>query len=230
MNKLLCLSVALTFGCSTGNSSWQTACDSIKAGELNAIELNARQLNVVEPSKQVTLLSCALESKNPLAVVRARTAGADPDIVVYQDDTYLNEAIESGAYERFTLLLEIGANPSQLVPWHEWPALFTAIRQSRLDMVSKLLQSGADVNARDSSGRTPLMAALNMNAFPAAEALLQAGADVCALDSRGNGIGEYLRRSAVNLDERGTAEHRAIEQQIAHATSTCNKRAVSAPG
>jgi ankyrin repeat protein/tRNA(Arg) A34 adenosine deaminase TadA len=63
-------------------------------------------------------------------------------------------------------------------------SLIEAAGQGNLNEVRRLLAAGADVRARDSSGRTALLAATQGNHEAVARALIDAGADVNAQDSQ----------------------------------------------
>ena len=63
-------------------------------------------------------------------------------------------------------------------------------------MVSALVKAGANVNARDSKGMTPLMhAAEGVNSAEAAETLLKSGADPDAKDNDGRTALQIAQRS-----------------------------------
>lgn len=62
--------------------------------------------------------------------------------------------------------------------------LTEAVKQNDLVTAEKLLQNGADVNQRDTSGYTPLMIASGLGNYQMTELLLTAGADVHILDTR----------------------------------------------
>ena len=64
-------------------------------------------------------------------------------------------------------------------------AIFQAIRAGDLTAVKTLLESGADLRARDESGDTPLMAAALNTDVAVLELLLKAGADVNATNQAG---------------------------------------------
>ncbi len=63
-------------------------------------------------------------------------------------------------------------------------ALVSAAAQGNLARVTDLLKRGADLNARDDQGRTPVMAATHGNHVAVVDALLKAGADVNLRDNR----------------------------------------------
>src|ERR1044071_5454728 len=65
-------------------------------------------------------------------------------------------------------------------------ALFRATREGNTDMVKSLLSSpGADVNARDERGTTPLLEAARYGHDDICRILIAAGADVKAKDNDG---------------------------------------------
>jgi uncharacterized protein len=64
--------------------------------------------------------------------------------------------------------------------------LIQAAEQGDTARVLELLQQGADINARDAQGRTPVMAATYGNRIEMVAALIKAGADVNLRDDRLN--------------------------------------------
>src|SRR5689334_8380494 len=65
-------------------------------------------------------------------------------------------------------------------------SLFRAVREGNTDMVRSLLSSpGADVNARDDRGSTPLLEAARYGHNDISRLLIAAGADVKAKDHDG---------------------------------------------
>ena len=54
-----------------------------------------------------------------------------------------------------------------------------------LDAVKAMVHDGADVNAMDAYGCTPLIEAAIINDLPKAQFLLSAGADIAGRDARG---------------------------------------------
>jgi len=62
-------------------------------------------------------------------------------------------------------------------------ALFEAAQRNNADMVAYALGKGADIEARDTQGLTPLMVAALLGNLNAAEALASAGADLHARET-----------------------------------------------
>ncbi|XP_061193099.1 putative ankyrin repeat protein RF_0381 [Saccostrea echinata] len=64
-------------------------------------------------------------------------------------------------------------------------ALMIAVEMNDIDMVKKLIKSGADVNRKDNSGKTSLLIALEDGNFKIAEYLIKHGSDVNVVDNLG---------------------------------------------
>jgi ankyrin repeat protein len=63
-------------------------------------------------------------------------------------------------------------------------ALHMAARRGNVDVIGALLDEGADIEARDSLGDTPLRRAVNCNQVDAAKLLLARGADAASKGSK----------------------------------------------
>ena len=74
-------------------------------------------------------------------------------------------------------------------------ALFLAVEGGHREVVQILIDAGADIEARTSTGLTPLHYACGLGELAVVKVLLEAGADVCATDSEG---ATSLMRSAAN--------------------------------
>jgi ankyrin repeat protein len=69
----------------------------------------------------------------------------------------------------------------------QWTALHFAAQSQNVDIMRALLKAGAEVDARDKDGATPLLRSLMLNATPeAVRVLLEAGADPKAEDKWGS--------------------------------------------
>ena len=97
-----------------------------------------------------------------------------------------------------------GWDPEKPVGWFGESALSLACTdadETGLEFIRYLVKHGADVNARDSRGRTPLMMLFGdrhiMNrALDALEILLDKGADINAADNDGNTVLHYIADSS----------------------------------
>eukprot|EP01052_Picozoa_sp_SAG31_P007784 SAG31_NODE_377_length_16533_cov_99.867957_7_plen_113_part_00 len=69
-------------------------------------------------------------------------------------------------------------------------------------MVTFLLESGSDVEARDNSGMTALMVAASTNDLEAAKTLLKYGADVDATDGDGKSVRDYVDKPLLGSADR----------------------------
>lgn len=83
-------------------------------------------------------------------------------------------------------LLELGHSTDQPGTWRMPSALHLASNRGYTDMMERLLLTGADLEAKDSNGFTPLMIAANFNHFEATKMLLQHGANVSYCSPPGN--------------------------------------------
>ena len=114
-------------------------------------------------------------------------------IVDDESNIDLNEplglAMRIGSWQTAAFLMSHGANvreeDANSESWGEGPVLIYLIRSSsasqylnKLDLVRKLIDAGADVNATDAKGYTALAYAANSGLIELSRNLIQAGADV----------------------------------------------------
>lgn len=100
-------------------------------------------------------LESAIKNGNRNEARRALTEGASPQPMLFS-------AIKEGCDMAVRALLEIGASPNSSVGngnLMNWTYLHYAADYGNSDVVSTLLEFGADKNSLDSLGRTPLMVA-----------------------------------------------------------------------
>lgn len=101
--------------------------------------------------------------------------GIHRDIINFHGSTPLSHAVENGHLELVKLLLEKGANPALKDQWHH-QALHRAVHgQGNKEIIALLLSRGADVNAVNTTGETPLFQARNKET---AALLLEKGAKI----------------------------------------------------
>ena len=84
---------------------------------------------------------------------------------------------------------EAGAGPNRLAG-----ALQDAARAGRLELLERLLQQGAPVNAADTAGRTPLILAVMQGHTAVVQRLLAAGANPALVDQEGLNALQHARR------------------------------------
>jgi hypothetical protein len=83
-------------------------------------------------------------------------AGADPDVQVSSGQSALGAAAAAGQTASARVLIARGAHVDSRTPLTFGTPLTEAAQMNQLDMVRLLLDSGADINARDVLGRTAL--------------------------------------------------------------------------
>ncbi len=108
-------------------------------------------------------------------------AGANPDTPNATGETPLILATRIGNSDMVRLLLNLGAQVDcREVQANAWTALHFAADEGHAECAEALLAHGAEVNARDKSGRTPLMWVAFRSSAPTTRLLIDHGADVLA--------------------------------------------------
>lgn len=98
----------------------------------------------------------------------------------YKNDTPLMHAARCGHGEAVKLLLDLGANAEARSKEKETPLLIATrhyLFRKNMDVISHLIEKGAQVNAKDEDGSTALMDAAIIGDMELAKVLLNAGAD-----------------------------------------------------
>ena len=137
-------------------------------------------VNAADFSKSTSLIHAA-RNGNASVVVLLLKAGADVNAGDVVNNTAFDEALEGGHVFIMKLLLESGSR------FDADSALSSAIRREQKSAVKLCIKHGANVNAVNGFGETPLMSAsMNSRASSIVELLLAAGANVNAVDNIGN--------------------------------------------
>jgi len=113
----------------------------------------------------------AIGSQSTIIVQDLLAQGADHNTLLADGRTPLSEAIASGRSDLIELLLSVGADPNNS------PALHWAVRSGLEPNVFMLINAGADVNAPDPDGTTPLDLAFQAQNEHVIRYLLEAGAN-----------------------------------------------------
>ncbi len=117
--------------------------------------------------------------------------GADVNI---QDDDGLSclmKASLSGFSDTVIKLLDLGANPNLKSNVLGHTALMLVTQGKKYDLMSALLDAGADINTQGYDGRAAIYRCVGQNDIKGVELLLERGADTEARDNTGQTVLEY---------------------------------------
>lgn len=132
-----------------------------------------------------TVLGSAARAGHVAVVERLLAAGASTEIHQgVAGETALGDAADQLQLDCVRALLARGANPGApnedgLAPLHRAARYFEGARANMLPIATALLDAGAQIDARDKAGRTPLAWAIDpTGSFDVARLLIERGADV----------------------------------------------------
>ncbi len=126
----------------------------------------------------VTPLALAAGRGDASVVEALLNAGADPNATLPEGETVLMAAARAGDVGALRLLLAHGADVTARENWRGQTALMWAAGHNHASAIHTLLELGASVDERSSSGWSALLFAARAGHARAIEALLAAGADV----------------------------------------------------
>ncbi|KAL8841090.1 MAG: hypothetical protein Q9176_003431 [Flavoplaca citrina] len=123
----------------------------------------------------------------------------------------LDLAMIESHLDMVNLLLDQNAKVDAIIGPLGWRAIHRAALKGYVDIIQRLVQSGADVNTQDKNKRTPLLYAVDGGHYAAAELLLQHGADPNAQDDWEN---TPLHTASEILDNEDDQRHRGMIQLL----------------
>ncbi len=126
-------------------------------------------------------LSLACENGSTSVAEVLLNAGADSNATLRTGETSLMRAAFVGDLGTVNALLAHGADVNAKEPVRQQTALMWALDRKREDVVRRLVEKGADVDATTTLGFTPLFFAARHNNVEAATLFLDAGVDVNAI-------------------------------------------------
>ena len=154
------------------------------AGRVKALVRGGANVNA-RGDKNVTLLQWAMLNKSTAGMEALLAAGADPSEPGIDNDTVVHLAAMANDPKYLKLLLAHGADPSARNGVTRATPLVSALLGGRDIQFHALLAAGADPNAADRTGNTPLHQAAKIDQPQRVLELLKAGANPSAANVTG---------------------------------------------
>ena len=144
-------------------------------------------------TSNATPLFWPMRKNNIKGFTRLLEHGADPNVIYDDGGTVIHWAVIHKD-ERFLIAaLKHGGNPNLPAGQEKEPPIFDAAVHAGKDKAGILLDAGADINARDEMGNTPVMVAAGMGQFDLVYYLLERGADYTITDNFGNNLVDAIQ-------------------------------------
>lgn len=200
---------------------------AVEIGDLAFVELLIKHNVDIEPKDAhgLTPLYDAVYRSNLPILKRLVDMGADVNVRGVNNEPLAWKVVRNGRVDVLKFLQQQGVAIDQEPDRFGWTWLHRAALRHRTSMITYLIDSGLDVNARTLSGQTPLHQAAEYSqgtvpeAYKASiHALIRAGADINAIDDEGRtplAIAmielKYLSMQGTSRDEERWRQH--VEQK-----------------
>lgn len=149
--------------------------------------------SLTQLSQQEDLLAALTAGQLPVAR-KLLAAGVSPDLRLLEPlgEPLLHRLVQTGSQSAIELMLEFGAN-LRIKDFRQREVLHLAAEVATPELLRWLAAHGAEVNARDGEGETPLFAAIRAARSEQVEALLKLGADADLPNHAGRTARELAR-------------------------------------
>lgn len=138
-----------------------------------------------ETSQSLRQLHCAIRKSDPSAL---RNLLTEPDLRLdtsYGGATALQLAVQLDSEEICGILLSSGASANVSADHDDNTLLHQAVRRNQVGVVRVLLEAGADTEASNVDGSTPLSCAAELGLFDVARQLVEAGCNLNRANLKG---------------------------------------------
>lgn len=147
-------------------------------------------INAQSECGNTPLLSAACQGRSETELKQMVQNGADWKICDNHGNTILHLAVMGGNCQAFKYFVSVGANADAANYAGDLPLHFLSLTAKNFDeLLSLLLENGADINAKTKSGNTPLLnATLHGKSEIELRQMVENGADWKIRNNRGNSI------------------------------------------
>jgi ankyrin repeat protein len=149
---------------------------------------------------EIEELFTAIENNNSAVVMRLIKNGANINVRNHEGDTPLIAAVLDGNIPLTQILLQYGAQANTQEEENGDTALHLAsFNRGDPHLAELLIRYGANIEARNNEGDTPLISAVLQQNVPFVEVLLQHGADMYAKNAEGRSPFDYANKEISDL-------------------------------